>query len=1034
RGKLVTFREETDLFNWFLSPGVPYPEYENVIFALTSPRSVDPPLHRLHVRRIPPGWGGHAKPDEIHEELIALVFRRKGSRGGHCHDPADNAGDAFFMVGTSSQPSKDGIVLPNEAGSTARLSAYSSKTIVLKLPSDKVVTDYKWFSVYRKDAEMSLGEVAIPSDFDYPRERSIGSSLSGAHRTHVGEVILKDMKTLFLKDFSYDGSAPDAFFLCGKGRPNPQGTKVPDENGRVAVIHGYSHADLTLTLPGELTMFDIDWFAVYCITYTEIFISVTIPKNPNIPPQMELLETPKQMEQIDGSDFENCETILPNRLQVAWKLESNSILFQLTTKLMPKEWAAFGISGDKDRNQMIGGDVAVVYLEGPSNKVKLEDYYLGSKAQCSITSGGVCPDAKSPLKGTDDLTVMSTKYENGLLSVVYSRPLATTDRFDKTITPAGETTVIAAQGPLAEEPPGVVLYHTMYWTKSKTTLKLNRQAQRNCQPLTSSQAREEPKTETQFGGRDILRREGVTTFTARIGPTGGSRGYAKITGTPGWGIVWWINDELIPVLHVERGKTYTFIAEGGHDDSNSARYHPFYITDSRKGGGSKEDAEALGKPGHLLLAGVTLGPDGKPDVSNAVGRYCEWEHKSIDQSNNVKTFEEFKKTLELKCEPNVKSGMFTWTPDEKTPDIVYYQCFTHYYLGWKILVKDPGTPDEPIASKTDTPGDPMTPKHDSDTTDEPPKHDSACIFGSSLLMTSMLACSFVASTIVIRDILAEVRGIALYARDAYPSEDTPAKYRCSALKCYPSQKTPKPEQAAVLKAEPQNRFPAAEAKEDRDDYYPIRRHPALHSPHFNALPRRSPLHSYVEEENAEFGKLCNKSEQCSSLGPEFWCHPDYHNCTCRGGLLWIVNLHRCAEAVSLKEECEASEQCIAYDRHSYCGEFGRSQLPPKICQCQFGFNMKSHDKQTRCIEIPNAFGTPLFDSRDTVPIVMGCLAAGLALVACCAGIVQLLRIKQRSGPFRTGEPQDPRESVMLNLNQMLQPYSDIIPFRVPPCN
>uniref|UniRef100_A0A147BHR9 Protein to be involved in spindle matrix formation n=1 Tax=Ixodes ricinus TaxID=34613 RepID=A0A147BHR9_IXORI len=639
------------------------------------------------------------------------------------------APDAFFMVGTSSQPSKDGIVLTNEAGSTARLSAYSSKTIVLKLPSDKVVTDYRWFSVYRKDAEMSLGEVAIPSDFDYPRERSIGSSLSGAHRTHVGEVILKDMKTLFLKDFSYDGSAPDAFFLCGKGRPNPQGTKVPDENGRVAVIHGYSHADLTLTLPGELTMFDIDWFAVYCITYTEIFISVTIPKNPNIPPQMELLQTPKQMELIDGSDFENCETILPNRLQVAWKLESNSILFQLTTKLMAKEWAAFGISGDKDRNQMIGGDVAVVYLEGPSNKVKLEDYYLGSKAQCSITSGGVCPDAKSPLKGTDDLTVMSTKYENGLLSVVYSRPLATTDRFDKTITPAGETTVIAAQGPLAEEPPGVVLYHTMYWTKGKTTLKLNRQAQRNCQPLMSSQAREEPKTETQFGGRDILRREGVTTFTARIGPTGGSRGYAKITGTPGWGIVWWINDELIPVLHVERGKTYTFIAEGGHDDSNSARYHPFYITDSRKGGGSKEDADALGKPGHLLLAGVTLGPDGKPDVSNAVGRYCEWEHKSIDQSNNVKTFEEFKKTLELKCEPNVKSGMFTWTPDEKTPDIVYYQCFTHYYLGWKILVKDPGTPDEPIASKTDTPGDPMT-----------PKHDSACMFGSSLLMTSMLAC------------------------------------------------------------------------------------------------------------------------------------------------------------------------------------------------------------------------------------------------------------------------------------------------------
>lgn len=179
---------------------------------------------------------------------------------------------------------------------------------------------------------------------------------------------------------------------------------------------------------------------------------------------------------------------------------------------------------------------------------------------------------------------------------------------------------------------------------------------------------------------------------------------------------------------------------------------------------------------------------------------------------------------------------------------------------------------------------------------------------------------------------------------------------------------------------------------------------------------------------ADYGRLCNKSEQCASLGPEFWCHPDYHNCTCKGALLWVVSLHRCTEAVALKEECEASEQCIAYDRHSYCGEFGRSQLPPKICQCQFGFNMKNQDNQARCIEIPNAFGTPLFDSRDTVPIVMGCLAAGLALVACCAGIVQLLRIKQRSGPFRTGDPQDPRE--VLNLNQM--PYSDIIPF--PACN
>ncbi|KAM7298185.1 protein Skeletor, isoforms B/C-like [Ixodes scapularis] len=628
------------------------------------------------------------------------------------------APDAYFMMGTSSQPSKHGTIFANEAGSKGTIPAYSKQTIVLTVPGQAVVTDFKWFSVYRKDAEISIGDVAIPSNFDYPRERTIGSSLSGAHKTHAAEVVLKDVKTLFLKDFSYDGSAPDAFFLCGKGSPNPNGTKIPDEKGSLEVIRGYVHEDVTLTLPGDLTVFDIDWFAVYCITYIETFISVTIPKNPNVPPLVEVLKSQKEWDQSDGSDFDNCETIIPNRIQVAWKLKSNSVLFQLSTKLVAKQWAAFGVSGDKDKNQMIGGDVAIVYLEGPLNKAKLVDYYLGSKAQCSNTSGGVCPDVKSSPTGTDDLTMVSSKYENGLLKVVYYRPLAAIDRYDKAITPTGETAVIAAQGPMAEDPPDVVLYHTMYVTRTKTTLKLSRPAKKNCQPLTASRPREETMDERQFGGRDILRREGVIVFTARIGPTGGSRGYAKITGKAGWGIAWWINDELIPVLHVERGKTYTFVAQGGHNQSNSARYHPFYITDSKKGGGSQEDVKLLGKPGHLLLAGVTMDPKGKADVSQAVGRYCEWEHKSVDQSDVVKTFSEFMTTLELQCEPNVKSGTFTWTPDEKTPDTVYYQCFTHFYLGWKIAVKNPGDPDEPLDAM---PG-------------------SARTFDSALLMTSLLVC------------------------------------------------------------------------------------------------------------------------------------------------------------------------------------------------------------------------------------------------------------------------------------------------------
>ena len=55
-------------------------------------------------------------------------------------------------------------------------------------------------------------------------------------------------------------------------------------------------------------------------------------------------------------------------------------------------------------------------------------------------------------------------------------------------------------------------------------------------------------------------------------------------GNPGWGIAWYLNGLLIPEVTVYRGITYTFLTEGGNDPANSARYHPFYITDDARGG------------------------------------------------------------------------------------------------------------------------------------------------------------------------------------------------------------------------------------------------------------------------------------------------------------------------------------------------------------------------------------------------------------------------------------------------------------------
>ncbi|KAK8778661.1 hypothetical protein V5799_019997 [Amblyomma americanum] len=296
----------------------------------------------------------------------------------------DGAGpDAYFLVGTTYRPDGSGTMLKNEVGSDKPLPAYSKKTIVLKLPAGTKITDFKWFSVYCRKAKTSFAHVDIPAEgLDYPKPATVASNISGAHNTRAQAVIVEDKKTLLLKNFYYDGSAPDAFFLAGKGdRPRPDGTKIPDESGRARKLRGYVNADVRLTLPGELTVDDIDWFGVYCITYTETFIQARFPKNLNVPPSLELLEKEAQQSPSVTPQFDNCETIISNRIQVGWHLETDTITFHVRAQARPGMWTAFGVSGEKDKSVMVGADVAVIFVRGPNNQVSVIDYYLSSKAQ-----------------------------------------------------------------------------------------------------------------------------------------------------------------------------------------------------------------------------------------------------------------------------------------------------------------------------------------------------------------------------------------------------------------------------------------------------------------------------------------------------------------------------------------------------------------------------------------------------------------------------------------------------------------------------
>jgi hypothetical protein len=51
-------------------------------------------------------------------------------------------------------------------------------------------------------------------------------------------------------------------------------------------LRSYRDEDVLLRLPGDLTVFDIDWFSVFNVATGENFGSIIIPDNLNVPPSL----------------------------------------------------------------------------------------------------------------------------------------------------------------------------------------------------------------------------------------------------------------------------------------------------------------------------------------------------------------------------------------------------------------------------------------------------------------------------------------------------------------------------------------------------------------------------------------------------------------------------------------------------------------------------------------------------------------------------------------------------------------------------
>ncbi|KAK8745429.1 hypothetical protein OTU49_000186, partial [Cherax quadricarinatus] len=126
---------------------------------------------------------------------------------------------------------------------------------------------------------VDFGHVTIPVDLDPPRKRVLPEFQRLAHGLRSGNISILDARTFYIPNLHYDGQGPDAYFWVGKGtKPDPKGQKIPNEMGSLEVLRAYEGEDIELQLPENLTVYDIDYLGVWCVTFKHNFGHVQIPR------------------------------------------------------------------------------------------------------------------------------------------------------------------------------------------------------------------------------------------------------------------------------------------------------------------------------------------------------------------------------------------------------------------------------------------------------------------------------------------------------------------------------------------------------------------------------------------------------------------------------------------------------------------------------------------------------------------------------------------------------------------------------------
>lgn len=577
------------------------------------------------------------------------------------------APDAYFWMGSSSAPDKNGVIVPDEKGRSEKLGEYTGNDLILTLPRKKL-SEISWLSVWCEEFAVDFGNVVFGSVTPPMQKTVAGFPEGGGHHVASGPITFLNEKSVKIEDFIYDGNAPDAFFLVGKTSPSSRGTKVPDENGSLSPLKKYQSKTITLTLPGELTFFDIDYISVYCIQFTENFNSIDVPqaiKQPGV-----LVSSLAG----GGEPMMNCETMLEKNLNVAWKVKSNLISFTLSGQVAPGEYMSFGISGSSTKSAMEGADVIAAWIDKDTKAARAVDYRVKDYSLCS-NGNGVCPD--DLVNGVQDAIHVQGIHFSGVTTISFDRQLDTGDSIDiPYMTDGTKQYIVWAIGPINDD--GLVVKHTKRLTGSKV-LNFGRKPMANCRPVEGVEEKD-----LQGWPAPSISGENTKTFTITLGPPGGKRGYESITGRASWGYAFYVNGLLIPEIYLARGETYDFIINTGDNENVPSDYHPVYFATDPDGGYVGKDP--VEKQQIRVLAGINASGKPKP---NFVGSRCEFVTSNEAPPEEYSTFMDYKKdNLKQKCVQPKRSGRFKFSPNRNTPSLFYYQCWQHKYFGWKIHVVD----------------------------------------------------------------------------------------------------------------------------------------------------------------------------------------------------------------------------------------------------------------------------------------------------------------------------------------------------------